>query len=147
MEDSNTLRPDQIAERTALRNNLDAILWMLDDREAKIVKMRYGIDGPKFTLEQVWEEFDVTRERVRQIEQKVIQKLKEHQWLQKMLWIEDDIEKMNNDSTAWKKKRGRKPAVKEKDDEYDDDDFFAEYGDDEDYDDLDVNFSPDEDDE
>jgi hypothetical protein len=37
--------------------------------------------------------------------------------------------------------------VKEKDDEYDDDDFFAEYGDDEDYDDLDVNFSPDEDDE
>ena len=147
LEDSNTLRPDQIAERTALRNNLDAILWMLDDREAKIVKMRYGIDGPKFTLEQVWEEFDVTRERVRQIEQKVIQKLKEHQWLQKMLGIEDDIEKMNNDSTAWKKKRGRKPAVKEKDDEYDDDDFFAEYGDDEDYDDLDVNFSPDEDDE
>jgi hypothetical protein len=38
--------------------------------------------------------------------------------------------------------------VKEKDDEYDDDDFFAEYGDDDDYDDLDVNFSPeDEDDE
>ena len=147
LEDSNTLRPDQIAERTALRNNLDAILWMLDDREAKIVKMRYGIDWPKFTLEQVWEEFDVTRERVRQIEQKVIQKLKEHQGLQKMLGIEDDIEKMNNDSTAWKKKRGRKPAVKEKDDEYDDDDFFAEYGDDEDYDDLDVNFSPDEDDE
>ena len=147
LEDSNTLRPDQIAERTALRNNLDAILWMLDDREAKIVKMRYGIDWPKFTLEQVWEEFDVTRERVRQIEQKVIQKLKEHQWLQKMLWIEDDIEKMNNDATAWKKKRWRKPAVKEKDDEYDDDDFFAEYGDDEDYDDLDVNFSPDEDDE
>ena len=148
LEDSNTLRPDQIAERTALRNNLDAILWMLDDREAKIVKMRYGIDWPKFTLEQVWEEFDVTRERVRQIEQKVIQKLKEHQWLQKMLWIEDDIEKMNNDTTEWKKKRWRKPAVKEKDDEYDDDDFFAEYGDDDDYDDLDVNFSPeDEDDE
>ena len=64
-----------------------------------------------------------------------------------MLWIEDDIEKMNNDATAWKKKRWRKPAVTEKDDEYDDDDFFAEYGDDEDYDDLDVNFSPDEDDE
>ena len=148
LEDSNTLRPDQIAERTALRNNLDAILWMLDDREAKIVKMRYGIDWPKFTLEQVWEEFDVTRERVRQIEQKVIQKLTEHQWLQKMLWIEDDIEKMNNDTTEWKKKRWRKPAVKEKDDEYDDDDFFAEYGDDDDYDDLDVNFSPeDEDDE
>ncbi len=83
LEDGNTLRPDQIAERSALRNNLDMILGMLDDREAKIVKMRYGIDGPKFTLEQVGEEFDVTRERVRQIEQKVIQKLKEHQGLQK----------------------------------------------------------------
>jgi len=144
LEDGNTLRPDQIAERTALRNNLDTILWMLDDREAKIVKMRYGIDGPKFTLEQVWEEFDVTRERVRQIEQKVIQKLKEHQWLQKMLGIEDDIEKMNNETI--KKKRWRKPAVKEK--EYDDDeDFYWEYDDDEDFNDLDVSFSPDDDDE
>jgi len=97
IEDGNTLRPDQLAERAALRNNLDSILAMLDDREAKIVKMRYGIDGPKFTLEQVGEEFDVTRERVRQIEQKVIQKLKEHQGLQKMLGIEDDIEKLNSE--------------------------------------------------
>ena len=137
LEDGNTLRPDQIAERAALRNNLDAILWMLDDREAKIVKMRYGIDGPRFTLEQVWEEFDVTRERVRQIEQKVIQKLKEHQGLQKMLGIEDDIEKMNSE---WgKKKRGRKPAPKvEKDD--DDDYYEASYDDDDDFD-LDVDFS------
>ena len=137
LEDGNTLRPDQIAERAALRNNLDAILWMLDDREAKIVKMRYGIDGPRFTLEQVWEEFDVTRERVRQIEQKVIQKLKEHQGLQKMLGIEDDIEKMNSE---WgKKKRGRKPAPKvEKDD--DDDYYDASYDDDNDFD-LDVDFS------
>jgi DNA-directed RNA polymerase sigma subunit (sigma70/sigma32) len=38
------LRPDQFAEKNALRNNLDMILGMLDDREAKIVKMRYGID-------------------------------------------------------------------------------------------------------
>jgi RNA polymerase primary sigma factor len=78
LEDSNTLRPDQLAEKNTLRDNLDMILGMLDDREAKIVKMRYGIDGPKYTLEQVGEEFNVTRERVRQIEQKVIQKLKEH---------------------------------------------------------------------
>jgi RNA polymerase primary sigma factor len=67
---------------------------MLDDRESKIIKMRYGIDGPRYTLEQVWEEFDVTRERVRQIEQKVIQKLKDHEWLQKILGIEDDIAKI-----------------------------------------------------
>lgn len=97
---------------------------MLDDREAKIVKMRYGIDGPRFTLEQVGEEFDVTRERVRQIEQKVIQKLKEHQGLQKMLGIEDDIEKMNSD--VGKKKRGRKPNKEKEPDEYgyqDEDDY------------------------
>ena len=141
IEDGNTLRPDQLAERAALRNNLDSILAMLDDREAKIVKMRYGIDGPKFTLEQVGEEFDVTRERVRQIEQKVIQKLKEHQGLQKMLGIEDDIEKLN--SEGGKKKRWRKPAQKQKDeyldddedygrDDYDDNDDFEEYSFDED---------------
>ena len=141
LEDGNTLRPDQLAERAALRNNLDSILAMLDDRGAKMVKMRYGIDGPKFTLEQVGEEFDVTRERVRQIEQKVIQKLKEHQGLQKMLGIEDDIEKLN--SEGGKKKRWRKPAQKQKDeyldddedygrDDYDDNDDFEEYSFDED---------------
>ena len=82
IEDWDTLRPDQFAEKNALRKNLDTILSMLDDREAKIIKMRYGIDWPRYTLEQVWEEFDVTRERVRQIEQK-LSKLKDHEWLQK----------------------------------------------------------------
>lgn len=130
IEDGNTLRPDQLAERAALRNNLDSILAMLDDREAKIVKMRYGIDGPKFTLEQVGEEFDVTRERVRQIEQKVIQKLKEHQGLQKMLGIEDDIEKLN--SEGGKKKRWRKPAQKQKDEYLDDEEYSGDNYDDSD---------------
>lgn len=94
IEDSSTLRPDQFAEKNTLQKNLEMILGMLDDREAKIIKMRYGIDGPRYTLEQVGEEFDVTRERVRQIEQKVLQKLKEHTGLQKILGIEDDIEKL-----------------------------------------------------
>ena len=142
LEDGNTLRPDQLAERAALRNNLDSILAMLDDREAKIVKMRYGIDGPKFTLEQVGEEFDVTRERVRQIEQKVIQKLKEHQGLQKMLGIEDDIEKLN--SEGGKKKRWRKPAQKQKDEYLDDEEYSGD-----DYDDSDdiAGYTFDDDDE
>jgi len=113
LEDINTLRPDQFAEKNALRHNLDTILAMLDDREAKIIKMRYGIDWPKYTLEQVWEEFDVTRERVRQIEQKVIQKLQEHAWLQKILWIEDDIEKMeyNRDKKRKKEKKEKDQAI------------------------------------
>lgn len=92
--DNKTATPDQFAQSYTLRANLDKILEMLDDREAKIIKMRYGIDGPRYTLEQVGEEFAVTRERVRQVEQKVIQKLREHQGLQKMLGIEDDIAKL-----------------------------------------------------
>lgn len=133
IEDGNTLRPDQIAERDTLRANLDQILWMLDDRESKIVKMRYGIDWPKYTLEQVWEEFEVTRERVRQIEQKVIQKLKEHQWLQKMLWIEDDIEKMEDEWIQKKRaKKAQKAPVKKTYDDDDEDDYFEGYDTDDD---------------
>lgn len=105
--DTKTATPDQVAETSALRTNLDNILKMLDEREAKIIKMRYGIDGPKYTLEQVWEEFDVTRERVRQVEQKVIQKLREHEGLQKMLGIEDDMEKLMLQWFNTKKKSGR----------------------------------------
>lgn len=94
IEDEKTLRPDQYVEKEVIKSNLDIILEMLDEREAKIIKMRYGIDWPRYTLEQVGAEFNVTRERVRQIEQKVLQKLQEHEWLQKLLWIEDHIEKM-----------------------------------------------------
>jgi hypothetical protein len=141
LEDANTMRPDQLAERNTLRQNLDQILGMLDDREAKIVKMRYGIDGPKYTLEQVGEEFEVTRERVRQIEQKVIQKLKEHQGLQKMLGIEDDIEKMENEEI--RKKRGKKAKVEKKNTHhYEDDEDGDSYEDYDSYDDAD--FSDDE---
>lgn len=105
--DTKTATPDQVAETSALRTNLDNILKMLDEREAKIIKMRYGIDWPKYTLEQVGEEFDVTRERVRQVEQKVIQKLREHEGLQKMLGIEDDMEKLMLQGFNTKKKSGR----------------------------------------
>ncbi len=129
IEDGNTLRPDQFAEKNALRKNLDMILWMLDDREAKIVKMRYGIDGPRYTLEQVWEEFNVTRERVRQIEQKVIQKLKEHAGLQKILGIEDDIAKLE----AWegkKKKKWRKSKEETDDFEDEENDYMSRFDDD-----------------
>ena len=126
IEDGNTLRPDQAAEREALKTNLEGILKMLDDREAKIVKMRYGIDGPKYTLEQVGEEFNVTRERVRQIEQKVIQKLQEHQGLQKMIGIEDDLERVNFTEEQKKNKRGRKPKKEVEETTYSDND--EEYG-------------------
>ena len=129
IEDNNTLRPDQFAEKNTLRDNLDMILNMLDDREAKIVKMRYGIDGPRYTLEQVGEEFNVTRERVRQIEQKVVQKLKEHAGLQKILWIEDDVAKLDKDEMKGKKTK-KKVKIVDDDEEgetkFEEDDFEFE---------------------
>lgn len=118
LADESTLRPDQHVEREMIKANLEYILDMLDEREAKIIKMRYGIDGPKYTLEQVWAEFNVTRERVRQIEQKVLQKLKEHEWLQKLLWLEDEIARFNQ---MWSRKSRKKAEMKKN---IDDDELF-----------------------
>lgn len=115
--DESTLRPDQHVEKETVRGNLELILDMLDEREAKIIKMRYGIDGPRYTLEQVGAEFNVTRERVRQIEQKVLQKLKEHEGLQRMLGLEDDIEKLK--VFGDKRKKKKLPVVKDADDDDD----------------------------
>lgn len=109
LADEATLRPDQHVQKETLKENLEYILNMLDEREAKIIKMRYGIDGPKYTLEQVGAEFNVTRERVRQIEQKVLQKLKEHEGLQKLLGLEDDFEKYK---ALWDRRRKRKKTTK-----------------------------------
>jgi hypothetical protein len=100
---------------------------MLDDRESKIIKMRYGIDWPRYTLEQVWEEFDVTRERVRQIEQKVIQKLKDHEWLLKILGIEDDIAKIEEMEKMWKRKKWKRVKKIEEDEEEEMDYSYQEY--------------------
>ena len=75
-------------------------------------------------MEQVGEEFDVTRERVRQIEQKVIQKLKEHAGLQKILGIEDDIAKLEANEGKKKKGKGKTKRVK---DDYDDEDEEKAY--------------------
>jgi len=72
----------------------------------------------------VGEEFDVTRERVRQIEQKVIQKLKEHAGLQKILGIEDDIAKL--EASEGKKKKGKR-VKRSKDDEFDNEDEEKAY--------------------
>lgn len=83
--DQSVLSPDELIEKEFIKDNINKILDMFDDRESKIVKMRWWIDWPKYTLEQVWEEFRITRERVRQIETKVLSKIKQHQWLIKML--------------------------------------------------------------
>lgn len=115
LADESTLRPDQHMEKETLKGNLNYILDMLDEREAKIIKMRYGIDGPKYTLEQVGAEFNVTRERVRQIEQKVLQKLKEHEGLQKLLGLEDEFERYQVFGSKRRKKKWRAVKSNEED--------------------------------
>ena len=71
VSDEVNLTPSEIAEENWIVNALDNLLETLTDREEKIVRMRYGLlDGKRYTLEEVGLEFDVTRERIRQIEKK-----------------------------------------------------------------------------
>lgn len=75
--DEKALAPDEAANQTMLREQLEEILSTLSEREKKVVEQRFGlIDGVPKTLEDVGREFNVTRERIRQIEAKAIRKLK-----------------------------------------------------------------------
>ncbi|WP_249961660.1 sigma-70 family RNA polymerase sigma factor, partial [Histophilus somni] len=77
IEDEKALAPDEAANLTMLKEQLDEILSTLSDREKKVIELRFGLaDGVPKTLEDVGKEFDVTRERIRQIEAKAIRKLK-----------------------------------------------------------------------
>nr|WP_276938682.1 RNA polymerase sigma factor RpoD [Helcococcus sueciensis] len=77
IEDEKALAPDDAANQTMLKEQLEEILSSLSDREKRVIEMRFGlIDGVPKTLEDVGKEFDVTRERIRQIEAKAIRKLR-----------------------------------------------------------------------
>ncbi|MFH0834482.1 MAG: RNA polymerase sigma factor RpoD [Patescibacteria group bacterium] len=79
IEDEQTLAPNDAANRQLINEAIADMLRYLTPRERKIVKMRFGLgDGIGHTLEEVGKEFGVTRERIRQIEAKVLQKLKDH---------------------------------------------------------------------
>jgi len=79
IEDDEALSPSDNTNRQLLKENIREMLQYLSPRERKIIEMRFGlIDGVGHTLEEVGQEFHVTRERIRQIEAKVLQKLKEH---------------------------------------------------------------------
>lgn len=78
LQDNNTLTPEQSMERDQLKISLDKALSTLTSREAKVLRMRFGIGlGTDHTLEEIGNQFDVTRERIRQIEAKALQKLKQ----------------------------------------------------------------------
>lgn len=79
IEDDKALTPDKETNMSLLKENLYDMLDYLSPRERKIIIMRFGLDGwDIYTLEEVWREFGVTRERIRQIEAKTLEKLKEH---------------------------------------------------------------------
>jgi len=81
LEDKESLSPQESAIYQLLRGHVDEFLESLSPREQKILRMRFGLneEGKAHTLEEVGQEFGVTRERIRQIEAKALQKLKKHE--------------------------------------------------------------------
>jgi len=77
IEDDKNLSPEENAIYQLLKGDVDRFLQVLAPREQKVLKMRFGLEtGRTHTLEEVGKEFGVTRERIRQIEAKALQKLK-----------------------------------------------------------------------
>ncbi|OPL12094.1 MAG: RNA polymerase subunit sigma [Firmicutes bacterium ML8_F2] len=85
VEDKKSISPSQIAARKLLRKRLKEILIDLSPREQKILEMRFGLkDGVTHTLEEVGQEFGVTRERIRQIEAKALERMRQHKKSKKL---------------------------------------------------------------
>jgi RNA polymerase primary sigma factor len=77
IEDDRMASPSELVNQRALREQLKEVLKTLTPREEKVIRLRYGIDdGRARTLEEVGKEFNVTRERIRQIEAKALRKLR-----------------------------------------------------------------------
>jgi len=80
IEDKKSISPSQSAARKLLQKRLEEILIDLSPREQKILEMRFGLkDGITHTLEEVGQEFGVTRERIRQIEAKALERMRQHE--------------------------------------------------------------------
>ncbi|MDD5567404.1 MAG: RNA polymerase sigma factor RpoD [Patescibacteria group bacterium] len=85
IEDEKTVSPDRIASLQLLKDHVKDIIKELPAREQKILEMRFGLlDGVAHTLEEVGQEFGVTRERIRQIEAKALEKIQEHGGMRKL---------------------------------------------------------------
>jgi RNA polymerase primary sigma factor len=85
LEDVKTISPDRTAARQLLRDYVRQSMDELTPREQKILEMRFGLtDGVSHTLEEVGREFDVTRERIRQIEAKALEKIQANPLIEKL---------------------------------------------------------------
>ncbi|MDP4038845.1 MAG: RNA polymerase sigma factor RpoD [bacterium] len=79
IKDEDSVTPEEAATYQLLKEHIDDTLELLTPREQKILRMRFGLeDGRSHTLEEVGQEFGVTRERIRQIEAKALAKLRKH---------------------------------------------------------------------
>jgi RNA polymerase primary sigma factor len=86
IEDTETVLPSQMAGRQLLKEYVREILVELSPREQKILKMRFGLeDGVTHTLEEIGQEFGVTRERIRQIEAKALERIRKHRSAKKLM--------------------------------------------------------------
>jgi len=85
IQDEKTLAPNEVTAQRLLRDKLRDIIRDLHPREQKILRMRFGLDdGITHTLEEVGKEFGVTRERIRQIEAKALEKIRQHKLVEKI---------------------------------------------------------------
>lgn len=85
IEDEDATSPEESAAGQLLKEQVAGVLSALTEREQKIIKMRFGLDdGKNHTLEEVGQEFSVTRERIRQIEAKALAKLRKHKDAKKL---------------------------------------------------------------
>ncbi len=85
IEDEDSATPEESASNQLLKEQVQGVLGTLSDREQKIIRMRFGLDnGKSHTLEEVGQEFAVTRERIRQIEAKALAKLRKHKDAKKL---------------------------------------------------------------
>ena len=85
IEDQKTITPDRVAALQILRDYVQEVISELTPREQKVLEMRFGLkDGVSHTLEEVGQEFDVTRERIRQIEAKSLEKIEKIKGVEKL---------------------------------------------------------------
>ncbi len=85
IEDEKSLSPSDFTARNLLRKRLEEVSSILSPREKRILEMRFGLDdGTSKTLEEVGKEFGVTRERIRQIQSKALEKMRRHHGIKKL---------------------------------------------------------------